>query len=307
MKSPFVTSCVLTFIFLLVLSRLFRPGCQRRGKAPYLILTVARSYAARMELTTRLTDITFSPLHGMEGAVVEMICARSSPRFVLVAGFSLPDWMHTKAEEACDRFEEILGLPVERVRIVVGRTAEEMSRIVGQTIPQGARGLFLGGRHTIVMMEPRNPSEAYVLIAHETTHLLTSEIPNIVALGIPPWFFEGVAIYASEQERLREQIGLPSLLQQAAKLAGRGLLIQPQDPGDLESWVSGRIDEKTIALTMSGGYHLVDWMTQEYGGAVLRDVFLAIREGRSFPEAVEVATGYSLREIAEKWTPTISP
>jgi hypothetical protein len=188
----------------------------------------------------------------------------------------------------------------------VGRTLEDLARIVGHRVPEGPRGFFLGGRHSIVIMEPRNRSEAYVLIAHETTHLLTAEIPEIISLGIPPWFFEGIAIHVSEQERLRREIRVASLLEGAAALAREGLIIDPVDPGDLMSWASGRItDMKVIGATMAQGYHMVIWIVNEYGERVLRELLGSFQERRTFPEALKAVTGSDLGEITEKWKKTL--
>jgi hypothetical protein len=213
----------------------------------------------------------------------------------------LPEWLCAKAEEACDRVEEVMGVPVLGVRIAVGRTLDEVSRIVGQPVPSGPRGFFLGGRHAIVIMEPRNPHEAYALIAHETSHLLTSEMPGIVTLGVPPWFFEGIGIYISEQERLRHEIGVPSLLEQATRFALEGQVIDPRDPGDLMFWVSGRADSRTVGITMTQGYHLVNWMADEYGDKALQQVFRLMRENTSFPGAVRSAVGSDLGHISQRW------
>ena len=173
--------------------------------------------------------------------------------------------------------------------------------MVGQRLPAPMKAVFLAGQHAILIAQPGNPAEAYVMVAHELTHLLTVEIPGIQDLSIPPWFFEGLAEYVSEQDRFSTQLGRPLLENAARHLASEGRWITFEKTKDLAWWMSGSASQDEMGLIFAQGYSWVKWLAQRHGDKVLGDIHQALTTGKGFPQAIEILTGQSVTQNIESW------
>ena len=173
--------------------------------------------------------------------------------------------------------------------------------MVGQLLPANMKAVFLSGQHAILITQPRSPAEAYVMVAHELTHLLTVEIPGIKDLSIPPWFFEGLAEYTSEQDRYSTQLGKPLLENAARNLGSMGRWIAFDMSKDLSWWVSGSAGQDEMGLVFAQGYSWVKWLAKRHGEKVLGDIYQALSTGRRFPQAIGALTGQSVEESIESW------
>ena len=221
-------------------------------------------------------------------------------QFVFEADFEISRHLNHQAEKACERVEDVLGLEVRGLRIKVGRTREDIEKMVGQHLPPMMKAVFLAGQHAILITSPENSAEAYVMISHELTHLLTVEIPNIQGLSIPPWYFEGLAEYVSEQDKLRKELGRDSLDKSAQQFAKNGKWIEYDEDKDLAWWMSGSASREEMGLIFSQGYSLVNWLAQKQE-TIPKEIHRQLTDGKRFPQAIKTATGHQITDIIEAW------
>ena len=222
-------------------------------------------------------------------------------KFLLEADHKIPPYLNAQANKACTRVETLLGVEVKDLLIKVVRTREEMEGKVGQPLHSMTRGIFLTDENTIMIVEPRSPEEAFVLITHELTHLFTSRIPSMDKIGMLPWFFEGLAVYISEQDHLMKSTDMPGLDETALQLAKAEIWINTDPDKSLVWWMSGQASQTEMAAVFAQGYSWIKWLVTTTSQESIRTIYMALVQGESFQEALRVLTGRDLDTLMADW------
>jgi len=195
--------------------------------------------------------------------------------------------------EVLDREYERVGRGVgyegkALVRVFLAPSQEEFDRITRGRIPDWGKGCAFPA-YGVVVLRPLedNPAGLRQTLAHEVTHVLLHRATG--GMPIPRWFDEGVAMwYALEWGKTHSfRLGIATLL---------GKLIPLEEIEGVLSFGSGRAE-----LAYAESFSAVIFLLRRYGGDSVRRIAGLMREGTSFEEAMERATGVPYGTFLEEW------
>lgn len=187
--------------------------------------------------------------------------------------------------------EEMLGLTLQAApTVVLLKDGREFRDYVDNDL---TTAFAVRGEDLIVIdysKMDRNPFDLDATLKHELTHLL---LKDIAVSGLPKWFDEGVAQWASGGIADIMNPGSEDVLRRAVLSGNLPDLkeirrIFPNDPGGL-------------ILAYQASRSFVEYMTKEHGDAKLRAVLADMRGGKDLEQAVGDNLSTDLATIEQKW------
>ena len=192
------------------------------------------------------------------------------------------------AERAFGRVTSDLGyLPTERIAILV---YGQPQGFLEQGAPPHAVGTVASPHNVIRIDLWRAQGELYVVVAHETAHVVLARALRGGIDKCPRWFNEGVATWVS-------QIWSPDDDAKAADLARLGRAVEP----DVLSarFVSPREQDIRDAYLQSAA--MVEQITRVAGPGAIARVVKALRRAPDLDTALRRTLGLTQAELYHRW------
>ncbi len=209
-----------------------------------------------------------------------------------------------KAEEFYRQIDEDIGYSrysnfwtwENRVKIFIFPNKDLFRQYTGQ--PEWSHGMassntrLFGARFIVTYSEQKNFFDG--LLPHEMSHLMLHDFLGS-SQAAPLWFDEGMA-------QLLEEGKLAKCAPIVRYMAQKEKFFPFEQLNDLD--IRQERNNKLAVLFYAQGVSVVDFIKKQYGRAALQQICRGLKEGRSFEEALRVATSQAvptMKELERKW------
>ena len=196
------------------------------------------------------------------------------------------------------RLSEKIGVALSRPPVVqLCATLSEYDRAVPYKLHPHTLGVAMYGHNRIVIncalvLDPLS-NDFSATLRHELCHFAIAEAVTLGEQPVPLWFNEGVATWFSGRVNLRPPAVLPEMV-----AAG---FIYPLDELTERfpaSWQS-------MLLAYEQSEHAVEYLVEEHGDGVVRDIITGVARGASFDRSFSDAAGMSVSMFEVRWRKTL--
>ena len=202
------------------------------------------------------------------------------------------------SDEELERLSRFLGMEsVDPIEVRIARTTKEMKEIKPGRPPQKwAAGIAMCCERIILMsMIPPGGGDLgglRELFLHEVAHILTHDASG--RKDLPIWFNEGIAIHLSGEFSFARH----------KTLLGAALRNELLPVSSLDRHYPEHGRDITIAYAQSAD--LVKFISREYGGNIVPELFKNLRRGDAFQPALEALCARSLKQIEAQWLDSLN-
>lgn len=184
------------------------------------------------------------------------------------------------------------------VKIALCRNHDEMEKTVGVALPHWTFGVAVPSRYILAVnvqkVAPPENSLAPV-IRHETVHLYLGNWERYSGQSLPLWLNEGLsewfsgAMHFTYREELLDTVVFDRVIPFAS--------LETNFPKNAER------AQQAYLQSLS----MVQYLAQQYGEGVFKDIFDQYKRTESFNQALEASVSKNLEELQEDWRKFITP
>lgn len=198
------------------------------------------------------------------------------------------------AEDFLPKVSDNLGCQVDRkIDIWFCETRKEFNRAVNAPIQDWATGAAYPLQARIIVLDPKLSEYRRLdlerIVKHEITHVVFGLCIGENIFNVPKWFIEGIAMFMSDDW------GYGNYWTILTGTIGNSLIplssISESFP----------IKEYQVRLAYSQSFSIISFIAKRYGDKALKVCIQELAKGKTFDEALAIATGASIDWIESVW------
>ncbi|HGE70831.1 TPA: hypothetical protein ENX78_08360 [Candidatus Poribacteria bacterium] len=198
------------------------------------------------------------------------------------------------AEDFLPKVTANIGCPIDRkIDIWFCETRKEFNRAVNAPIQDWAIGCAYPLQARIIILDPTLSEYRRLdlkrIVEHEITHVVFGLCIGENIVNVPKWFIEGIAMFESDDW------GYGNYWTILTGTIGNSIIPLSNISENFP------IREYQVRLAYSQSFSIISFVSKRYGDDAIRVCIRELAKGKSFDEALAIATGANIDWIESIW------